>query len=160
LGGNIRLTAGSGVGSGGVGTGYAGGSVILTPGVGSTNGHIEIAGGSVGSHLRSTQATAPTIADNGNCATTTLTAAGTDMAGSIVFAAGSGATVPCVLTLTFNSPYAAAPKAVILTPGNQSAAAKMIETYAAATTSNFTITFFGAAVTNGFTYSLYYLIIE
>ena len=65
----------------------------------------------------------------------------------------------CVITVTFNKAYAAAPKSVIL-QGATAASAYTVQPYISATaTTTFTITF-NVAAGSGTAYKFYYLVIE
>lgn len=65
--------------------------------------------------------TAPTIAAGTGAGTgPTVTISGTDLAGQILVTTGtSPATSAVVATVTFNTAYASAPKAILISPGNQ-----------------------------------------
>lgn len=70
-------------------------------------------------HVASTQTTKPTISTPINCGSTPsaqVTAGSTDSAGSFTITTGSGTPTNCDSVLTFNQPYGAAPKSIILTP--------------------------------------------
>lgn len=69
--------------------------------------------------------TAPGIAGGTGAGTTpTLSVSGSDVAGTISITTGSGpATSATVVTITFNTAYATAPRAVIITPAGPNAAA-------------------------------------
>ncbi|MCX5789786.1 MAG: hypothetical protein NTX64_14975, partial [Elusimicrobia bacterium] len=168
--GNITLTAGN---SGG--TGNSPGKITLTAGAGTTtgaNGYIVLNLGSGGTgsagyvlitnpgggaaHLRSTQATAPTCAIT-TCGQTTCTVTGTDMAGQI--AATPNSSAACIVTLTFNQSYAAAPKAVVIGPGGAAGYFTVQPRVTSIAAGNFAITF-GVASTGGTTYTMHYIVVE
>lgn len=101
---------------------------------------LEINGRSTGAHMAANQVTAPTIGTTCGGAAPAVTAGSTDMSGSFTFSTGGGGG-NCSTTLTFNSPYSAAPKSVILTAGNAAAATFQVQIYISATnTTNFVMT--------------------
>ena len=79
------------------------------------------------------------------------------MAGLITFNPTGATAGGCGLILTFNKPYSAAPKAVILTPSTNNSTS--VGAFVSATQTTFSIQMNGTP-TSGFSYGWYYLIIE
>jgi hypothetical protein len=110
-------------------------------------------------HFESSQTTAPTISEI-TCTggTAAVTAGSTDSAGSFSTGAISGSG-KCVITVAFNQAYATAPKSVLITPSNATAAANAGQPYVSSTSvNNFVITFNAASGTGTYTYN--YWVIE
>jgi hypothetical protein len=107
-------------------------------------------------HFKSTQTTAPTIGNTGCTGTSTVTANSTDSAGSFSMPATSSAA--CVITVTFNKAYGAAPKSVLITPTTSNFGA--VDAYVSSTTATTFVVTFTNAATNGQTYSYNYWVIE
>lgn len=119
----------------------------LTTGTGSiVNSVSPILTGNLGiyAHIKSTQTTAPTISSPLRCGTAgqsaSVTIGSTDLVGSFTINAGTGTPRDtCNTTITFNTAYGTAPKAVILSPGNSDNAAHREINVSAVTTTSFTI---------------------
>lgn len=122
---------------------------------------LELNGGIAGrgSHIKSTQNTAPTVAGTGQFSTLPTLTNATDMAGRVNFTdAGVGAGT---VTITFNQPYGTVP-AVVITPAVadltiNTTATVGIGYYVITTTTGFT---FNATGTGGGANTLYYHVIE
>lgn len=96
-------------------------------------------------HFKSTQTTAPTIGTPANCGTSpsaVVTAGSTDNAGSFSITVGTGGlSTTCDTVLTFNKPYAVAPKSIIITSTQAVGGANVqwIATISASSITGFTI---------------------
>jgi hypothetical protein len=100
-------------------------------------------------HFKSTQTTAPTIATPTNCGTTptaAVTSGSTDTAGSFTITTGTGGTSStCATVITFDKPYSAAPKSILIA-GKTDAASAARQIYVSASNANsFTVTFGASA---------------
>lgn len=116
-------------------------------------------------HFSSTQTTAPTISTPASCGTTptaVVTAGSTDVAGSFSITTGTGGSAAsCDVTITFNKPYGAAPKSIIVV-GRTDAASVARQIYVSSSTATtFTTTFAtSAGGADNTTYSFNYWVIE
>ncbi|MCX2934657.1 hypothetical protein ORI20_30775 [Mycobacterium sp. CVI_P3] len=116
-------------------------------------------------HFKSTQTTPPTIAAPTNCgagATAAVAAGSTDTAGSFTITTGTdGTSSTCDATITFQQPYGAAPKSIIIVgKGNGAAVDREIYVTSEATT-GFNITFNkSAAGADSTVYEFNYWVIE
>ncbi|MDD5627479.1 MAG: hypothetical protein PHU21_00325 [Elusimicrobia bacterium] len=158
-GGDLALTAGAAGGS----AANSGGSITLSPGAptgtGAT-GFVTISGGGAGAHLRATQTTAPTVGTPSSCGyspSAAMAAGSTDMAGAITITSGGGAGVStCATVVTFHRPYAAAPKAILIT-GSPEAAYYGLGV-SAKTNATFTVAMHDSPA--NLAYTVYYIVIE
>jgi len=166
-GGGLNLNAGNASGAGGgdiiltAGSGTTSGGIRLVPGLsaGAPYGYVEISGGATGgSHLRSTQTTPPGVVAGGNCGGGVPAIAGTDMAGLVTMNLNAGGNGTCQVVVTFNKQYNGAPKAILLTPFNNTAANVGGFIVPAPTTNGFMIQTVGGA--GGNVYQWYYMVIE
>lgn len=125
-----------------------------------SGGNVTFAIGATG-HVRSTQATAPTIAAGaalGVTPTVAVATGSTDTAGTVQLTAGTVPTTGIAATITFNKTYPAAPKAVLISATRTGAAAlyALVSNVAAAT---FDISF-DVAPSASTRYDFTYLVIE
>ncbi len=160
VGGSLTLKAGIAQGS----AANAGGALILTPGTSTSTGatgYVQLSGGAAGAHFRATQTTAPTIGTPTSCGTSpsaTITAGSTDMAGRLNITAGSGSPGNCAAVITFDQAYAAAPKAILLTPLTTNGPARNI--WVSATAAGTCTVTMATAPAASQANSWYYLVIE
>jgi len=133
-------------------------SVITVAGTTSTFANLTL----TNAHFKSTQTTAPTVSAPTTCGTGTPSASvsGTDSAGLITIVSGGGGstTLACTTTLTFNKSYGAAPKSVIIGPGNQQGIQDVM--YVSSTASGSFTVQSDTAISSGDTVKLYYWVIE
>ncbi len=116
-------------------------------------------------HFGSTQTNPPTIATPTNCGTTptaAVTAGSTDSAGSFTITTGTGGTSStCDTVFTFNKPYGAAPKSIIVVGKTDAASAARQAYVVSSNATSFTVSFgASAAGANSTTYNFSYWIIE
>jgi len=116
-------------------------------------------------HLRSTQTNPPTIAIPANCGTTptaAITSGSTDTAGSFSITTGMGGTAStCDTVLTFNKPYGATPKSIVVVGKTDAASANRQAYISSASVANLTASFGNSAGgANNTTYSFSYWVIE
>jgi len=116
-------------------------------------------------HLRSTQTNPPIASTPFNCGTTpaaTVTTGSTDTAGAFSITTGNGGTAStCDTTVTFNKPYAAAPKSIIVVGKTVAASANRQIFVSTSTTTSFTTSFaVSAGGADATTYSFSYWVIE
>jgi fibronectin-binding autotransporter adhesin len=113
-------------------------------------------------HFKSTQTTAPIGATPTTCGTAppaaTVAVNSTDTAGSVTVTEGAVGPAACVTVFTFNKAYAAAPKAIIITPSNLNAFTTKAFVSASSTTT-FTLTF-GAATAANAVQTFTYFVVE
>jgi len=116
-------------------------------------------------HFSSTQTTPPTIGTPANCGaapTAAVTAGSTDNAGSFTITTGTGGTsATCDTVITFNKPFGAAPKSIMVAPkGSPVSAARQVYV-SAQTAATFTASFAvsaGGADSTAYQYS--YWVVE
>ncbi len=116
-------------------------------------------------HIRSTQTSLPTAALPTNCgtgATSAVTAASTDVAGSFMIMTGTGGGAStCDTVISFHRPYAAAPKSIVVV-GKSDVASALRQVYVtSAGPASFTVSFaVSAAGANNTVYQFSYWVIE
>lgn len=116
-------------------------------------------------HFASTQTNPPTIGTPSNCGVTptaVVTAGSTDTAGSFVITTGSGGTSStCDVVFTFNRPYGAAPKSIMVVGKGDAASAARQAYVVSSNTTSFTLSFgASAAGANNTPYSFSYWVVE
>lgn len=116
-------------------------------------------------HFRSTQTTPPTIGIPASCGTTptaAVSAGSTDTAGSFSITTGTGGTASsCDVMLTFNKPYGAAPKSILIAGKTTAASANRQIFVSASDATTFTTSFgVSAGGADSTTYSFNYWVIE
>jgi hypothetical protein len=127
--------------------------IITVAGTSTTFGSLTI----TNAHFKSTQTTSPAIGMTTCVGSQAVTALSTDSAGS--FTTGNLTTGgSCVLTITFNKPYGAAPKSVIITP--MSSTAPAANAYVSSTSTTTFIVTFNTSVPTSQTDSYYYWVVE
>ena len=112
-------------------------------------------------HLESRQSVAPTIAAGaalGDGPTVAVTAGGTDAAGMIELTAGTSPATGIAATVTFRSPYFAAPKCVII--GNARTGSAARQAYVSSVTTTTFVVSFDVAPVAATRYDFYYWVIE
>ncbi|HEX6462525.1 MAG TPA: carbohydrate binding domain-containing protein [Candidatus Saccharimonadales bacterium] len=117
------------------------------------------------SHFRSTQTTAPAIATPANCGSApsaVITSGSTDSAGSLTITTGTGgSSTSCDTTVTFQRPYAAAPKSILVVGKTDAASAARQPYIVSETASSFTMSFANSAGgANATSYQFSYWVIE
>jgi len=116
-------------------------------------------------HFASTQTNPPTIGTPTNCGATptaAVTAGSTDTAGSFTITTGTGGTSSsCDTVFTFNKPYGATPKSIMVIGKTDAGSAARQVYVSASSSSTFTVSFgASAAGANSTTYSFSYWVIE
>ncbi len=116
-------------------------------------------------HFASTQTNPPTIGVPSNCGVTptaVVTAGSTDTAGSFAITTGSGGTSStCDVVFTFNRPYGAAPKSIMVVGKGDAASAARQAYVVSSNTTSFTLSFgASAAGANNTPYSFSYWVVE
>jgi hypothetical protein len=116
-------------------------------------------------HFKSTQTNAPTIGTPTNCGTSpppaSVTAGSTDSAGSFTITTGTGGGyTSCDTVFTFNKPYGAAPKSILITPTSSAAASARQVYVSASSATTFTVKFGTNPVADGEADSFNYWVIE
>ncbi len=116
-------------------------------------------------HFKISQTTAPTISTPTNCGTAAsaaIAAGSTDSAGSFTITTGTGGTSStCDTTITFNKPFSAAPKSILVV-GSTDASSAARQIYESTTNATGFATSFGtsAAGADSTTYHFNYWVVE
>ena len=118
----------------------------------------------IAAHLRVAQPTTPTVTslvNNGTTGTVGIVTGSTDMAGQVtVSPAGTGIAAGDVVKVTFRAPFHHAPKAVLISPANTGAAARLAYVDHTNVTRRFFYIYFDAVGTGGSTYKFDYWVVE